>query len=203
MKKLIAILVCLASVAGYAGQKAITDSGETVVLYSNGTWEKEGSNSVNNYSDVTTVNSIQFKKPVDSSFLLRSTKTNSAIWLNTSKWSFTKSVDNIDAEYEFRLRGEDVYGMFITEKIEYPIDFLLEATLINAMSVDPNAKVVKREQRTVNGETVIYQEIESQLMGANFTYLYYLHSDSSGSTQLSRSRRVGVQIIKVSKIRPH
>lgn len=88
---------------GYAVQKAITDTGEEVTLNSDGTWRYSQSSS--NIESVITTNKTKYKKPDDSSFLLKSTKNNSAFWVNTIRWSFKKATNNAEAEYEFQLKG--------------------------------------------------------------------------------------------------
>ena len=83
----VSILLFVSSIS-YASQQAVTDTGEVVILNDDGTW-KLSSESENSLVKLTT-NKIIFKKPKDSSFLLKSTKNNSAFSLNTKKWSFTK-----------------------------------------------------------------------------------------------------------------
>ncbi len=174
------LLIFICSVV-YANQKAITDTGEEVILYSDGTWEYSGS-SVQSESQIKT-NSKPFQKPEDSTFLLKSKKNNSAYWINTNKWSFKKATDNKDAEYQFQLKGEDLWGMSITEGVPIPIESLANIALENAKAVALDAKTVKQEYRIVNGIKILYMEIKGTLQGIKFKYLGYYYSDDSGSTQ--------------------
>ncbi|MCG8429266.1 MAG: hypothetical protein MI754_18090, partial [Chromatiales bacterium] len=119
-----------------------------------------------------------------SSFSLKSTKNNSVFWINPKKWAFSKSDDgNEAAEYNFQLRGKDLYAMAITEEITIDIENLAQIALENAREAAPNARITKREYRIVNGNKVIFQQMEGTIQGINFTYLGYYYSNDTGSTQ--------------------
>ncbi len=182
MKKLFVAILLLLAATSYASQKAITDTGEEVILNSDGTWEY--SDSAQKATDIIKTNKTKFKRPRDSSFLLKSTKNNSAYWINTDKWFFEKAKNNTAAEYEFQLKGKDLYGMAITEGAEIPIESLANIALSNARTIAPDVKSVKQEFRIVNGKKVIYMEMKGTLQGMKVTYLGYYYSDASGATQL-------------------
>ena len=182
MKKILVVTLLLWSSVAYCGQKAITDTGDIVILNDDGTWV---------YADQSeqTANAIEtneqiFVKPDDSSFLLKSTKNNSTFWINTDKWVFQKSIDNAEAEYEFQLKGKDLYGMAITEEIAMPVESLAEIALTNAKSVAPDAEIVTQEYRVVNGAKLMYMEINGTIQGIKFAYLGYYYADDAGATQL-------------------
>ncbi|MGD0278588.1 MAG: hypothetical protein ABSC11_04700 [Smithella sp.] len=183
MKRLFLItLFLLFAVTCYAGQKAITDTGEQVILNSDGTW---------NYIDKEQktekkieTNKTKFNRPVDSTFLLKSTQNQAAFWINPAKWSFNKSTENSAKEYEFRLKDKELFGMAITETLEVPLESITEIALINAREVAPDIKVVKQEYRVVNGKKVIYMEMTGTMKGIAFTYLGYYYSSPAGTTQL-------------------
>jgi len=177
---LIAILLigCSAS----ASKKAVTDEGDVVILNSDGTWRYEG-NAPTSHVDIAT-NNTKFKKSDNANFLLKSTKNDVAVWINTKQWNFKKSTSNEDAEYEFQLKGEDLYGMMISEGIEIAPESLTEIALGNAKNLAPNIAIIKREFRNVNGENVIYMEMQGTAQGIDFTYLGYYFSNRQGTTQL-------------------
>lgn len=182
MKYFFVTIILLFTTTSYASQKAITDTGKEVILKEDGTWKYSGN--AKNVTSVIKNNKTSFKKPKDSSFLLKSVKNSSAFWVNTNKWAFKKATDNAEAEYQFQLKGQDLYGMAITEGIEVSLESLTDLALTNAQSADPNARVVKKEYRDVNGKKVIYMEMEATIQSIDFKYLGYYYSDSSGSTQL-------------------
>ena len=164
----------LITTISYADQKAITDTGEEIFIYSDGTWKYINNKNV-------------FNKPDDSSFLVKSKKNKSAFWINTKKWSFSKNKSHDeDKEYDFRLKGKDLYGMAITEEIEVPLEILPDIALSNAQEAEgagADIKILKREYRTVNGKKVLYMEMGGTMGGIKFTYLGYYYSDTYGTTQ--------------------
>ena len=183
MKKVLVTILVLLAATSYASQKAITDKGEEVILHDDGTWEY--SDKEKKPTKTIETSKEKFEKPKSSSFLLKSTKNNSAYWINTDKWSFEKATGNPAAEYQFKLKGKDLYAMAITEGIEVSLESLADLALTNARNAAPDAKIRTQEYRVVNGNKVIYMEISGTIQGIKFTYLGYYYSDASGSTQLT------------------
>jgi hypothetical protein len=73
MKKNILLLLCLSSfVFVQAQQKAITEIGEEVILYENGTWKYQNQENVDEFEIPT--NPKNFTKNEDATFLLKSRK---------------------------------------------------------------------------------------------------------------------------------
>ena len=183
MKMLYALLIILIAATGYASQKAITDTGEEIIVYSDGTWKCP--NKMKQKLGAIQVNKNTFNKPNDSSFLLKSTTNKSAFWINTNKWSFLKTKKETNGkEYEFQLKGKDLKGMAITEEIEIELQSLTDLALINAQKVAPEIKILKKEYRTVNDKKVIYMKMNGTIQGINVTYFGYYYSDTYGTTQL-------------------
>lgn len=166
----------------FAQKKAVTETGEEVVLYDNGKWEYI--NVEDNDSQTIKENSTKFCKGSDSTFLLKSKKINVGLWLDPKKWNFKNAQNNPEAEYEFQLKGEDLYGMFISEKIEIPVESLSEIAFTNAKNVAPDMKVISKEYRIVNGQKVICMHMNGTLQGMKFSYFGYYFSNEKGSLQL-------------------
>jgi hypothetical protein len=180
MIKIILAFFILCPIYAYSAQKAVTDTGDIVVLNDDGTWVYSD-DTQRKFGEIIT-NSLQFTKPKNSSFLLKSTKNNSAFWINMDKWTFKKG-DGDTAEYEFQLKGSDLYGMAVTEAIGMPIENLADIALQNAKDVAPNAKIVEKEYRYVNGTKLLFMQLNGTIQGIKFAYLGYYHSDAIGSTQ--------------------
>jgi len=181
MKISIALLFLLLSLTTQASQKAITDEGDIVILNDDGTWVFESPDTVTSVE--IPINDAVFSKSPDSSFKLKSVKTNSEIWLNAKKWAFSKGDSDEDAEYNFQLKGEDVYGQLITEKIELDIVTLTNAAFENAKSASADIKIVNREYRVVNGTNVLFMQMQGNIQGSDFTFLGYYFANETGSTQ--------------------
>jgi len=183
MRLLTVLFTCLMiNSVCHAQIKAITETGEEVILYDDGTWKYTKKSDQKN-KDIKT-NPQEFKKSKNSTFLLKSTKLNIGIWLNPKKWKFEKSIQNPDAEYELQLKGEDLYGMVITEKIKIPLLNLKNIAFENGRAAIPDLQIIKQEYRTINGLKVLMLKMEGSLQGINLTYYGYYFSNSNGTVQL-------------------
>jgi len=182
MKNLILLLWLAFGTPVFAQQNAVTETGEEVVLYDNGTWEYKSETS--DRMSVIPTNPEPFIKDENSTFLLKSTKLNVGFWLDPQKWSFTKATDNEDAEYQLNLKGEDLYGMIITEKIQIPLETLKIAALSNAKAVSTDIQIVNEEYRNVNGLKVLQLRLDGTIEGIKYTYYGYYYSNTNGSVQV-------------------
>lgn len=183
MKKTTLLIFCaLAITFSQAQEKAITERGEQVILYNDGTWEHLPGEGLLE-TEIPT-NPHEFTKDETSSFLLKSNNFNIGFWIDPAAWTFNKPIDNSSsAEYEFELKGEDLYGLAITEKIEVPLGTLKQLALENARAIAPNMKVVKEEYRNVNGLEVLLLSMRGTMQGIKFAYYGYYYSNESGTVQ--------------------
>ena len=165
----------------HAQQMAVTQTGEQVILFDDGTWTYQDKDALTE-TEIQT-NSTKFIKDVNSTFLIKSEKVDVGFWLNPKIWAFKKSTDNPDAEYELQLKGEDLYGMIISEKVEIPLETLKSIALENGRAVAPDLKVVKEEYRSVNGLKVLFLQMNGTMQGVKFSYYGYYFSTKNGSIQ--------------------
>lgn len=165
----------------HAQQKAITEKGDEVFLYEDGTW-KYADDSIQLAHEIP-VNPKKFIKNPSASFLLKSSKINTGFWIDAKKWTFKKAVNNDDAEYELQHKTEDLYGMIITEKLEIPLETLREAALDNAQNAGPDVKITHEEYRTVNDLRVLQLEMKGTISGIKVTYFGYYFSSPKGTVQ--------------------
>jgi hypothetical protein len=183
MRNIFLPLLFLCSIFSIQAQKkAITETGQEVILNDDGTWKYLSLNEEEGVVKIP-LNSNVFNKNESSNFLLKSKKTNVGFWVNSKKWSFSKAENNPDAEYELQRRGEDLYGMIITEKIEVPLENLRNLALENGQSVAPDLHIVKEEFRLVNGKKVLLLQMNGTMQGIKISYFSYYFSNSNGSTQ--------------------
>lgn len=161
---------------------AITETGEEVILYSDGSWVYL--NAEDEPLSEVKVNETPFKKPEDSSFMVKSTNLNLGVYINPKKWKFTKSALGDASEYEFERKGEDLYAIMITEKIEVPLESLKQIALDNARAVGPDIVVTKEEMRNVNGIDLLMLQMAGTIQGLKFTYFGYYYSNENGTVQL-------------------
>ena len=183
MKLIHTIIFIFISMYSFSQIEAVTNEGKEVLLSENGTWTYKNDNDLNN-SNVTTVNNKSFKKHEKSTFNVKLAKVPLGIYINPLKWSFTKDVNNPDAEYFFQLKGEDLYAQVITEKVIVPLENLTNMALSNFLNAAPNAKIVEKEYRNVNGLNVIMMRMEVTTEGVDLVFTGYYYSDENGTSQL-------------------
>jgi hypothetical protein len=182
MKFYTILALCFFTFSVVASKKAITDDGDIVILNDDGTWEYEQGKAEGEI--LLDMNPLSFTKHPDSKFMLKSSKTNAAFWINPKKWTFKKNENGHEsAEYTFNVKGSDLYGMAITEQLQINLEELVDLAFNNAKSAAADMKIVKKEYRMVNDHKVIYMEMEGTIQSIKFTYLGYYFSNSTGSTQ--------------------
>jgi hypothetical protein len=172
------IAICTTS---FAQQKAITETGENVFLYDDGTWKyaEEKSDAV---EEIPT-NPATFSKTKNLTFQVKSSNVRVGLWIDPKKWTFKKATNNDAAEYEFQMKGKDVYGMIITERFSIPLTTLRTVALQNGRSVAPDLQIVKEEYRKVNGVTVLLLQMDGTMQGIKVSYYGYYYSDANGTVQ--------------------
>ncbi len=161
---------------------AVTDTGDEVILYQDGSWKFLNDSIIDNYE--IPINDKVFLKEKKSSFLVRSKKLNIGIWINPKNWKFTKGTENDAYELQFQKKGGDLYGMLISEKMQIPVETLKGIAIENAKGAAPDIKVVKEEYRNVNGIKVLMMQMSGTIQGMKFTYYGYYYSNANGTIQL-------------------
>lgn len=179
MKKLITLLALLCLVLHvHAQKKAITDTGEEIILYKNGTWKYL--NDGDAPAETVSMSSKTYKKGNDNSFLLKSNVVNMGFWIDPDVWSFKKGNGT---EYDLNSKEGSIWGMIITEKIEIPLETLKPIVLQNGRKVAPDMKIVKEEYRKVNGKKVLCLQMEGTIKDVRFVYYSYYYANKNGTTQ--------------------
>ena len=182
MKKISLVFVALLTVSlTQAQQKAVTETGEEVILYDDGTWQYQNEDLM--LAKEISTNPNKFVKDEKSTFMLKSNHLNVGFYLNPKKWSFKKPVDNPDAEYELQLKGGDLYGLIISEKVEIPYETLRSIAVENGKSIAPDLRIVKEEYRTVNGLKLLLIQMNGTMQGIKISYYGYYYSNQKGTVQ--------------------
>ncbi|MEO9476109.1 MAG: hypothetical protein ABJG41_11255 [Cyclobacteriaceae bacterium] len=181
MKLFFALLILFIVNSGISQTRAVTETGDEVILYNDGSWSFVDGDIED--SEIP-VNETLFEKDKKASFQVKSKKLGVGLSINPKEWAFTKSTDNESAEFEFQMRGEDLYGMMITEKFEIPLETLKGIALDNARSAANDIQLMKEEYRMVNGVKVLMMQIKGSLQGIKFIYFGYYYSSSMGTVQL-------------------
>ena len=182
IRSLLILLLAVIFIPAMGQINAVTDTGDAVILYEDGTWEYLDGE-VAEEKEIP-LNETPFEKDKKSTFLIKSKKVNIGLWINPKAWSFEKGNEDDASEFKFIKKGEDLYGMLITEKIEVPLSTLKAIALENAKGVAPDTKVIHEEYRMVNGIKVLHLQLTGTLQGIKFTYKGYYYSSAEGSIQL-------------------
>ena len=166
----------------HAQTNAITETGDEVVLYDDGTWTYKDGTAVEKAP--IPVNDEKFEKHKDASFLVKSTKIDIGLYMDPKSWSFRKGTEDDAYEFQFQKKKDDLYGMLITEKLEIPVESLQNIAIDNARAAAPDLKVTKEEYRMVNGLQVLMMQMTGTIQGMRFTYCGYYYSNEGGAVQL-------------------
>lgn len=175
----LAILFLLGCISARAQVKAVTETGEEVVLYSDGTWKstaapKPGWN--------TRLDTLSVKKGEKSTFLVKGKKQKYGVWINPKKWTFSSDkMPSMPAmEYFFKLKEGDAFAMTVPEEVQVDFEALPALSLKVAQAKDPNARITLEENRLVNGVLVKHVEMKVSTQGMNLVYSGYFYSGSQG-----------------------
>jgi hypothetical protein len=85
---------------------------------------------------------------------------------------------------QFTHRSGEVWARVIAERVEIPITRMEDVALGNAREADPNARVIRRGTRTVNGMKMMFLEIDATVEHVPVRYYGHYYSDSSGTVQI-------------------
>ncbi len=182
MRKIILLGIILTHSILQAQIHAITDTGDEVILYEDGSWKYLKNETVE--AKQIPVNNKKYIKDKKATFLVKSKNLNIGIWINPKSWSFQKGEEGEDAEFIFEKKGGDLYAMLISEKVTIPIENLVDIAYENAKKVSPDIKIVKKEYRNVNGLQVLLMQMAGTIQGIKFTYYGYYYSNKNGTIQL-------------------
>ena len=183
MKKIItfSLFTFLVSL-GFSQIQAVTDKGDQVFLYEDGTWKYANDSSETEEKEIP-VSNVVYSKNDKATFEVKSNKVNSGIFINPKFWSYKKNPAGEAQEYSFQSKEKDIYAMLITEKINIPIDNLKRLAVSNAKDAAPDTKVITEEYRMVNGKKIFFMQMNGSISGIKFTYLGYYYSSEGGTIQ--------------------
>ncbi len=173
-----------------AQEIAVTERGDSVYLYSNGTWDYYD-NFINFVSgkqdeDFTEIkmNDKSFKKPKSSNKKINGSNQAYEIWYNDKVWKRIPVGElNSDADIALQLIKGDLYAMVIYEEIEIPIKNLSQIAFDNMASSSPDTKTIEKEYRIINNDTLIYSKVDATVQGMKISYFTYFFSNNNGSIQ--------------------
>lgn len=169
------------SVACFGQQKAVTETGEQVVLYNDGTWVYAVRDSL--HMEEISLNPQPFIKGKKASFLLKSKRIGIGCWLDPKVWKFGASPGHDAAEFEIDHVDGSMYALIITENLDLPMESLGNLAIQNAREAAPDLRVTAREYRLVNGVKVLMLRMNGTIEDIRFAYFGYYFAENGGATQ--------------------
>lgn len=176
---LAAIVLPIAALS--AQQTAVTQTGDQVILYSDGTWAYVKQDSLNTKTILR--NPADFRKSPKSDFLITSKRVNVGIWIDPKKWTFEAAPSHDAAEYELEHKSGSLYALFISENLDLPLLSLGNIALENARDAAPDLEVTAKEYRTVNGVEVLMMRMTGTIQDIKFSYCGYYYTADDIATQ--------------------
>ncbi|MDH4262159.1 MAG: hypothetical protein OEV78_03835 [Spirochaetia bacterium] len=157
--------------------KAVTESGESVNLYFDGTWKYVP-------KELRAINSKKFTTPSLSKDNVKGKNTQYTINYDSKKWKILeKSLSEI-AEYSLEYTDAKAYAMVVPENEYIPMEELRNVVIQNVREASSSVKILNEEERVVNGVKVIMLTIKANIEGMNFIYMYYIYSEKKSSFQI-------------------
>jgi len=168
-----------------AQQTATTKDGKTVLLNEDGTWVYQTEASNNGKTQFNDSLLTKYSKPTAAKTLLKSERTDHALWYNETKWLQSDMKPSEATEFLLKLKDQDGYCITVVEKIEIPIENFSGIVLKSMkMRGAENVVVEKEEFRIVNGKRLLFMQFTATTSGMTFTYAGYYFSNESGTSQI-------------------
>jgi hypothetical protein len=174
---------------------AITEVGDTVFLYDNGTWSYEYMDEMPTFNELNflelpiEVDTIEqsFKVPANVNKEVNSNKDQFKIKYNNKLWKRVPSATlNNDAEFAFESKTEDIWSIVISETSVIPQESLFKiAKNLMEEKTGGTAQIMKTELRNINDTEILRGVLKITFSGITFIFDSYYYSDDLGSVQFT------------------
>ena len=189
------LVVALFSIHSYAQTRAVTELGDTIYVYNNGTWSYEMLEESPEFDEFSFLKesipldtiptkfsySKDAKKQVENSFGLFKIKYDDTKWKRVPPASL-----NDEAEFAFEFKDSDVWCIVISEETAINSDALFSIARESIReNLGATPEVIKAESRNVNGYDIVRGVMKAELSGLTFVFDTYYFSNEKGSVQFS------------------
>ncbi|RFC54735.1 hypothetical protein [Brumimicrobium aurantiacum] len=188
-------IFCLIGLTSNAQTTAVTEDGDTIYVYQNGTWsfDKDEVSPIPNHLsfmyldlDIDTL-STPFTTPksakskVSNDFISFDVNYNNDLWKRVPPATL-----NDDAEFGFQSKEHDIWSIVISEETTIAPDDLFRIAK-NSMEENTGSEVeiLKTEHRTINGTPIIRATVRASFSGITFIFDSYYYSNENGSVQFT------------------
>jgi len=174
---------------------AVTETGDTIYVYDNGTWSYEFQeempliNELDYLSAELKIDTVEEKliHPTDANKEVRNSKNQFIIKYNDRKWKRVPPATlNEIAEFAFEGKTFAIWCIVIAEETEIAPDLLFKIAK-NTMeeNTGSNVDIINTELRTVNGSNVIRGTFKAYISSITFVFDSYYFSNDLGSVQFT------------------
>jgi hypothetical protein len=195
VKFILIILLGAITVSVKAQIWAVTEKGDTIYVYNDGTWsfDKEerlmGDMSMNYLNESISLDTITTAETVSEKAKKKVSSTYGFfdIMYNDNEWKRVPAAQiNDEAEFAFEAKNSDIYVAVISEEVEIGTENVYKIAINNIrenLQVEPT--IIKSELRNVNGYNVIRGVMSLNLNGLNLIFDSYYYSDERGTVQFT------------------
>ncbi|MEM8583705.1 MAG: hypothetical protein AAGF87_05520 [Bacteroidota bacterium] len=193
----IGCLLFIAATALNAQVLAVTENGDTIYVYPNGTWsydeldempimEESGLFELDENLVIDTI-STHFKYASSSDKEVENANNQFVIKYNSDKWRRVPPASlNDDAEFAFEHKERDIWCVVIAEEIPIEMEALFSIAKNNmANFTGTGVEVLKAEVRRVNGSEVLRGVMRTESSGIPFLFDTYYFSNDKCSVQFT------------------
>lgn len=194
-----AILIIVFGLFGFenleAQVKAVTEIGDTIYVYNDGTWSYDlnddfsNTNQLDYLNDEISIDTINttFFTPPNSESSVSNNLIPFTIHYDNKKWKrIPPGSLNEDAEFAFQHRELDIYSIVIPEETTIDSDMLLRiARKTMEENTGSSTSILKAELRKVNNSSVVRGVLNSKYSGISFIFDSYYYSNENGSVQFT------------------
>ena len=180
----------------YSQTQAITEDGDTIYIYNNGTWSYEPQddmplleNDMGFLADELQLDTIkgEFFIPKSANKTLKNSRGQFIIKYNSALWERVPPATlNDEAEFALQSKTTDLWCIVISEETEIEASSLFK---IARQTMEDNTgattEIVKSEVRKVNGYDVVRGTLRANLSGISFMFDTYYFSNELGSVQFT------------------
>ncbi|MFN7014170.1 MAG: hypothetical protein ACK4ON_07875 [Bacteroidia bacterium] len=169
--------------------RAVTEKGDTLLIYRDGTWEyldedqqlmpTEVSYSLDTIRQLFTVLPSS-AKALRSELDFFNIKYNPEVWERVPEGTI-----NEDAEFAFKAKLGDVYGLVISEEAGFDAEGLFQIAMENMKESVDELKVLSADVRKVNGKDCISAVVKTKTKGLPLIFHSYYFSGEKGSIQFT------------------
>lgn len=176
--------------------RAVTDDGDTIYVYNNGTWSFEllegMPEQVNEFAYLSSKLSIdtiatEFKVPENAKKQVENDIGQFFIRYDDKLWKRVPPATlNEDAEFAFQSKLSDIWCVVISEETPIESDKLFRiAKKMMEENTGEEPKIIKTELRKVNGEQLLRGVMNANFSGISFIFDTYYFSNDLGSVQFT------------------